>query len=94
MKKIPKDKTKVLSRSSTTNFFAITNEKPSDFWWNFSYFLILSTSITFILANNSSNVLRTIPALIILGLLLSLDIFPTLYLVKTLIRYSLNRNRK
>jgi hypothetical protein len=94
MKKSPKDKIKTLSRSSTNTFFTITNEKASDFWWNFAYFLILSTAITFILANNPSNTLRTTPALIILGLLLSLDVFPTFYLVKTLIRYSMNRNRK
>ena len=94
MKKSPKEKTKTLSISSTSNFFTITKEKASDFWWNFAYFLILSTAITFILANNPSNTLTTTPALIILGLLLCLDVFPTFYLVRTLIRYSLNRNRK
>ena len=94
MKKSSRDKTETLSKSSTTNFFTLINEKPSDFWWNFVYFLILSTTITFILVNNSANTLRGTTALIILGLLLSLDIFPTFYLVKILIRYSRNRNRQ
>ena len=94
MKKSSRDKTETLSKSSTTNFFTLINEKSSDFWWNFVYFLILSTTITFILVNNSANTLRGTTALIILGLLLSLDIFPTFYLVKILIRYSRNRNRQ
>ena len=90
-KKSPRDKTKTLSKSSTSNFFTLINEKPSDFWWNFVYFLILSTAITFILVNNSANTLRSTTALIILGLLLSLDIFPTIYMVKILLRFTRNR---
>ena len=91
-KKSPRDKTKTLSKSSTSSFFTLINEKPSDFWWNFVYFLILSTAITFILVNNSANTLRSTTALIILGLLLSLDIFPTVYMVKILLRFTRNRH--
>lgn len=93
-KKSLRDKTKTLSTDSTRNFFILINEKPSDFWWNFVYFLILSIAITFILVNNSANTLRGATALIILGILLSLDMFPTFYLVKALIRFTRNRYRQ
>ena len=95
MKKRHGDKTKTPSINPTNNFFTRINEKPSDFWWNFVYFLILTTAITFILVNNSSHTLQSAAALTILGLLLCLDIFPALYLMKVLIRYSsLKRNRR
>jgi len=94
MKKSPKDRTRILSKSSIDNFFTAVNEKPSDFWWNFVYFLILTTAIVFVLSNNSVNTLKTTPALIILGLLLGLDIFPAFYLTKIMVRYSRYKNKK
>ena len=94
MKKRHGDKTKTPSINPTNNFFTRINERPSDFWWNFVYFVILTTALTFILVNNSVLTLRGVTALTIIGLLLCLDIFPALYLTKIIIRSSLKRNRR
>jgi len=93
-KKGSRDKTKIISKGSASGFYTAINEKPSDFWWNFAYFIILTTAITFILVNNSASTLKSATALIILGLLFSLDLYPTLYMVRILIRFSRNRNRQ
>lgn len=90
-KKGSRDKTRTISKGSASSFYTAINEKPSDFWWNFAYFVILTTAITFILVNNPASILRSVTALIILGVLLSLDLYPALYMVKTLIRFTRNR---
>ena len=43
------------------------------------------------MSNNPASILRSVTALIILGVLLSLDLYPALYMVKTLIRFTRNR---
>ena len=85
-KKIPAAQ-KTSSPAEKSAFYASVEGKPADFWWNFAYFLILSIAITFILVNNTlENVLHP-TGIVILSILGFLDIFPTVYLIKFLIRF-------
>jgi hypothetical protein len=57
----------------------------SDFWGNLVYFLILTTAIGFVLANNTSSLLLTHTGVVVLALLLFLDLFPIVHLVRRIV---------
>lgn len=57
-------------------------ELKGDFWGNLIYFTLLTTAITFILANNSREALTGTAGIVILGILTLLDIFPAINLFK------------
>lgn len=61
-------------------------ERSSDFWWNLVYFLILAVAIAFVMVNNDLDSIVSptgIGILIVLGLL---ELYPTIYLVKLMLR--------
>ena len=71
-------------KQAADNLLDGLNEKPSDFWWNLAYFLILTAAIGFIIANNHLENLTSATGLSILGILIILDAFPAIYLLKLL----------
>ncbi|OGF98633.1 MAG: hypothetical protein A3F83_05140 [Candidatus Glassbacteria bacterium RIFCSPLOWO2_12_FULL_58_11] len=75
---------KTSPKQAADNLLDGLNEKPSDFWWNLAYFLILTAAIGFIIANNHLENLTSATGLSILGILIILDAFPAIYLLKLL----------
>ncbi len=61
-------------------------ERTSDFWWNLIYFLILAVAIGFVLANNELDSIVSATGIIILAVLGILELYPTIYLVKLVMR--------
>ena len=78
---------KAEARTARSNLYSYLVGKPSDFWWNVVYFVILSAAITFILINNTFSGLLRPTGIIILSVLILLDLFPAIYLARFLIRY-------
>ena len=68
-------------------------ERTSDFWWNLVYFLILGVAICFVLVNNDLDSIISTTGIIILAVLALLELYPTVYLVKLLLRFR-NNNRQ
>ncbi len=68
-------------------------ERRSDFWWNLVYFLILGVAICFVLVNNDLDSIFSSTGIVILAVLALLELYPTIYLVKLLLRFR-NNNRK
>ena len=61
---------------------AAAESSNGDFWGNLIYCMVLSTAISFILANNTVESLTSATGLIILGILLVLDAFPAYHLAR------------
>jgi len=78
---------KAEARTARSNLYSYLVGKPSDFWWNVVYFVILSAAITFILINNTFSGLLRPTGIIILSVLILLDLFPAVYLARFVIRY-------
>jgi len=57
-------------------------ERKSDFWWNLVYFVILAVAIGFVLVNNDLDSIVSPAGIGILAVLVILELYPTLYLVK------------
>jgi len=83
---------KTSPKQAADNLLDGLNEKPSDFWWNLAYFIILSAAIGFIIANNPLENLTSVTGLSILGILIILDAFPAYYLLRLL--FNLSRGGK
>jgi hypothetical protein len=66
-------------------------ERTSDFWWNLVYFLILAIAISFVLLNNDLDNIISATGIMILAVLVILELYPTIYLVKLAIRFKNNR---
>lgn len=78
---------KAEARTARSNLYSYLVGKPSDFWWNVVYFVILSAAITFILINNTFSGLLRPTGIIIISVLILLDLFPAVYLARFVIRY-------
>ncbi|MBW7997783.1 MAG: hypothetical protein FVQ81_14670 [Candidatus Glassbacteria bacterium] len=61
-------------------------ERRSDFWWNLVYFLILAIAIGFVLVNNDLASIISPAGIGILAVLGVLELYPTFYLVKLVLR--------
>ncbi len=68
-------------------------ERTSDFWWNLVYFLILAVAICFVMVNNDLDSIISATGIAILSVLIILELYPTIYLVRLAIRFSSNNRQ-
>ncbi|HLA40280.1 MAG TPA: hypothetical protein VJ417_09790 [Candidatus Glassbacteria bacterium] len=84
MSQKPQTQDRYDSGSQENGALAAAGESRSDFWWNVVYFAILTIAIAFIIVNNDTTRLTSSTGLVILLVLVVLDAWPAVYLVRVL----------